>query len=325
MMWNKEIHLSYHSFNSSDSLTFTVSIVGDGSTGKCRVRVEQIDRRDGTIIVRYKIADACWNMEIHVIHHGNNKKRHVSKSPYRIPGKVFSEKCDCPQDIDQWLINYGCDSTYEQIQNDLKPFPRVNLTELRPRMLKAFDRPASVSICNYVIKNNQIFRNCYGQHVGFKMFVDALVEALVKLVKLPDVEFMVNLGDWPLVKKGGLSRTHGPYPMFSWCGSDDSFDIVMPTYDITESTLEAMSRVTIDIFSVQRAKFTWNEKEEIAFWRGRDSRRERLTLIDIARTHPNLFNASLTNFFFFRDEEAQYGPKTPHISFFEFFDVREQF
>lgn len=299
-----------------------MSIIGDTlNGGKCRVRVEQIDRRDGTIIVRYKIADVCWNVEIHVIHHGSNKKRHVAKSPYQIPGRVFSEKCDCPQPIDQWLINYGCDSTYEQIQNDLKPFPRVNFTELRPRMLKAFDRPASVSICNYVIKNNRIFRKCYGQHVGFKMFVDALLEALVKLVQLPDVEFMVNLGDWPLVKKGGLTRTHGPYPMFSWCGSDDSFDIVMPTYDLTESTLEAMSRVTIDILSVQRAKLTWNEKEEIAFWRGRDSRRERLNLIDIARKHPNLFNASLTNFFFFRDEEDKYGPKQPHISFFEFFDV----
>jgi hypothetical protein len=34
-----------------------------------------------------------------------------------------------------------------------------------------------------------------------------------------------------------------------------------------------------------------------------DSRRKRLNLIAIAREHPDLFNASLTNFFFYRDEE----------------------
>jgi hypothetical protein len=65
----------------------------------------------------------------------------------------------------------------------------------------------------------------------------------------------------------------------------------------------------------------WDKKIEKAFWRGRDSRRERLKLIDIAREHPDLFNASLTNFFFFRDEEEYYGPKKPHISVFKFFEV----
>lgn len=271
--------------------------------------------------MRYKTVGECWNMEIHILYYASNKKKHVAKSPYRISGKVFSEKCRCPQDIDQWLTNYKCDSSYEQILSDLKPFQRVNFTDLRPKLLKAFDRPASVSICDYVVKNNNIYRKCYGQHTGFKMFVDAILSALVRFVRLPDIEFMVNLGDWPLVKKGGLSRTHGPYPMFSWCGSEDTFDIVMPTYDITESSLEAMSRVSIDILSVQKAKQAWDEKEPMAFWRGRDARRERLNLIDISRKHPDIFNASLTNFFFFRDEEAKYGPKTPHISFFEFFDV----
>lgn len=65
----------------------------------------------------------------------------------------------------------------------------------------------------------------------------------------------------------------------------------------------------------------WNERQTKAFWRGRDSNRERLNLIDIARRHPDLFNVSLTNFFFFRDEEQKYGPKDKHISFFKFFDV----
>ena len=51
------------------------------------------------------------------------------------------------------------------------------------------------------------------------------------------MELFVNLGDWPLVK----SNTN-PLPILSWCGSDDTLDIVMPTYDLTESTLETMGR-----------------------------------------------------------------------------------
>lgn len=268
--------------------------------------------------MRYKIVGVCSNLEIHIQY----KNKHVANSPYRIAQKVYSDKCRCPVEIDNWLENMKCDPFYDQIESDLKPFKRVNFTEVRPKILRTYDRPSSISLCHYVIKDNIIHRKCYGQHTGFKMFEDALLSALVRLVKLPDTEFMVNLGDWPLVKRGGITRTHGPLPIFSWCGSEDTYDIVMPTYDLTESTLEAMSRVSIDILSVQDTKTCWSEKQPIAFWRGRDARRERLQLIDIARKHPDLFNVSLTNFFFFRDEEAKYGPKTPHISFFEFFNVR---
>ena len=52
------------------------------------------------------------------------------------------------------------------------------------------------------------------------------------------MEFFSNLGDWPLSKKGRGDK----FPIFSWCGSDDTTDFVMPTYDLTESTLESMSR-----------------------------------------------------------------------------------
>ena len=58
-------------------------------------------------------------------------------------------------------------------------------------------------------------------------------------VHFPDIEFFVNLGDWPLEKR---KINEGPTPLFSWCGSEDSRDIIMPTYDLTESSLEMMSR-----------------------------------------------------------------------------------
>lgn len=85
-----------------------------------------------------------------------------------------------------------------------------------------------------MIKNNKVYRKCYGKHTGFKMFMDNILLSLTRKTVLPDIELFVNLGDWPLAKD--------PFPIFSWCGSTDSYDIVMPTYDITESTLENMGR-----------------------------------------------------------------------------------
>lgn len=83
----------------------------------------------------------------------------------------------------------------------------------------------------------------------------------------------------------------------------------------------ANSRVSLDMLSVQgNIERAWEEKEPKAFWRGRDSSRERLKLMVIAREHPDLFNVSMTNYFFFRDQEKVYG-KSKHVSFFKFFDV----
>jgi len=52
------------------------------------------------------------------------------------------------------------------------------------------------------------------------------------------MEFIMNLGDWPVEEKSRYQ--HDPLPIISWCGSKSTNDIVWPTYDVTKSTLEAM-------------------------------------------------------------------------------------
>lgn len=178
-------------------------------------------------------------------------------------------------------------------------------------------------------------------------------------VRMPDVEFFVNLGDWPLEKKKSNPNIQ---PIFSWCGSTDSRDIVMPTYDLTDSVLETMGRwdmvrvdpgpwfarfgesfsvwlyeltvweedmfrflsfrVSLDMMSVQaNTGPPWERKNSTAVWRGRDSRKERLELVKLSRKHPELIDAAFTNFFFFKHDESLYGPIVKHISFFDFFKV----
>ncbi|KAL4712826.1 hypothetical protein ACJJTC_011896 [Scirpophaga incertulas] len=283
----------------------------------CRVWVNKLDRKDGSFIVRYKVYNKCMDLSINIFYKG----KHIKKSPFTYKGPIYPDQCDCPQkDLHRWLQEYGCPKIYDQIENDLQIYQNVDMNTVIKKILKKYHKPESTSFCHYVIKDNTIHRNCYGRHVGFNMFSDNILLFLARKVIMPDMELVINLGDWPLVHKNSE-----PVPIFSWCGSDDTFDIVMPTYDITESTLENMGRVTLDILSVQGSvSYAWKDRENRAIWRGRDSRLERLKLVDISRMNPDLFNVSLTNFFFFRDKEAEYGPKAPHISFFNFFDYKYQ-
>lgn len=64
----------------------------------------------------------------------------------------------------------------------------------------------------------------------------------------------------------------------------------------------------------------WSNKTGKAFFRGRDSREERLRLVTMSKENPELLDAGITAFFFFREREKELG-KTPLVGFFDFFKV----
>ncbi|XP_031848296.1 protein O-glucosyltransferase 2 [Nomia melanderi] len=301
---------------SQEKDVISAHIQGQTSVGHaCHIGTQILDCKDGSYIIRYKLHNTCFNLKLKV------KVKHVPVLSLEFKGPIHEEECYCPQlSINRWMKDMECSKNYTQIHNDLIPFNNVDFDEIRQDIIKAYDRPGSYSLCHYVIKSNKIFRECYGKHVGFKIFMDSILLSITRKVVLPDVEFFVNLGDWPLVPNKGKN-----YPIFSWCGSSDTKDIVMPTYDITQSSLEGMGRVMLDLLSIQgNTDVPWKRKIEKVFWQGRDSCRERLDLIDISRKHPDLFNVSITNFFFFKNEMDKYGPVQSRTSFFNFFKYKYQ-
>ena len=48
----------------------------------------------------------------------------------------------------------------------------------------------------------------------------------------------MNLGDWPLNKRGRQPA----FPVFSWCGSENTRDIIWPTWDLMKGTIMGMDR-----------------------------------------------------------------------------------
>ncbi|XP_050399295.1 protein O-glucosyltransferase 2 [Patella vulgata] len=286
-----------------------------------RVRAwrQVLDRNDGSYIIRFRMYESHSDLSINVLYNGN----HIGDSPYKLKGMTYHEKCYCPiKSTKNWLKDLKCEENYHQIDEDLSQFNQIDMSQVSKAAVSRYSNAGQHSLCHYKIINNQIYRKTYGEHVGFKMFTDAVFLSITRKVKLPDVEFFINLGDWPLVKKGKKSDL---LPIFSWCGSDDSHDIVMPTYDITEATLEMMGRISLDIFSTQaNSDPKWEDKIEKGFWRGRDSRQERLDLVMMSRKNPDLINASLTNMFFFPKDEGKYGKIVKAISFFDFFKYKYQ-
>ncbi|KAJ8388562.1 hypothetical protein AAFF_G00132760 [Aldrovandia affinis] len=293
-----------------------VKIVAPGEPFS-RIWVQVLDRRDGSLLVRYRMYASYPALRVEILLKGT----HAAKSPYIIKGPVYHESCDCPvTSAGQWLQHMHCPSSFPQILRDLSVFPSVDPDRNAQDIPRRFGQRQS--LCHYTIKDNQVYIKTHGEHVGFRIFMDAFLLSLTRKVRVPDVEFFVNLGDWPLEKRRPPEPLH---PIFSWCGSNDTRDIVMPTYDLTESVLETMGRVSLDMMSVQaNTGPPWEEKNGTAFWRGRDSRKERLELVKLGRAHPHMVDAAFTNFFFFKHDEGLYGPLVKHVSFFDFFKFKYQ-
>ncbi|XP_072899756.1 protein O-glucosyltransferase 3 isoform X1 [Hemitrygon akajei] len=275
-----------------------------------------LDRNDGSFLMRYRMyGSAVEGIKIEVFHQG----QHVGQSPYILKGPVYHEYCYCPEeDPEKWQATLSCPAKEEQISSDFDNFPSINLSLLLEQVPNRFgDR----GIVHYTILNNLIYRRTMGRYTDFKMFSDEMLLSLARKVHLPNVEFYINVGDWPLETR---KKKDSPLPIISWCGSEDTADIVLPTYDITRSTLETLRGVTNDLLSIQgQTGPSWSNKTQQAFWRGRDSSEERLKLVRISSKNRDLLDAGITAYFFFREEEKALG-KAQLISFFDFFKYKYQ-
>lgn len=56
-----------------------------------------------------------------------------------------------------------CNQTYSQIERDLDPFKekKINMDKSRDIIVNKFNQRFSQSLCNYVIKNNQVGSNFF--------------------------------------------------------------------------------------------------------------------------------------------------------------------
>lgn len=156
----------------------SVSTQGQTSTGHlCHIWTQILDCKDGNFIVRYKLHSTCFDLKLKIelkqhnlpllslkvegivkfgIYHSYYFHK-VIKDSYKILGPTYEEECYCPNaDINHWLDNFECAKNYTQIHNDLAGFTNVDFDKIREDIVKAYDRPGSVSLCRYVVKSNKV-------------------------------------------------------------------------------------------------------------------------------------------------------------------------
>ena len=79
--------------------------------------------------------------------------------------------------------------------------------------------------------------------------------------------------------------------------------------------------MTLDLLAVQNNTGPkWKEKSNLAFWRGRDSRQERLDLVKMSEKHKDIIDAKLTAMFFFKNQKKDFEI-AQRVGFYEFFKV----
>ena len=145
--------------------------------------------------------------------------------------------------------------------------------------------------------------------------------SLMGKVSLPDMEFFVNFRDKPIVK-----TTRLPIPVFSFGGSRDTADIALPSYELTDSIQKSLHKAELDLQRLQAGTVgpEWSEKVPIGFWRGRDSREQRLDLCRLSRSYPDKIDAKLTQSLFFSHVPSMYGEHAARIPFNDFFEYKYQ-
>uniref|UniRef100_A0A8D0C0X0 Protein O-glucosyltransferase 3 n=1 Tax=Salvator merianae TaxID=96440 RepID=A0A8D0C0X0_SALMN len=279
-----------------------------------------LDRNDGSFLMRYRMYSSVREGLTVEVLYGDV---HVAQSPYILKGPVYHEYCECPEENAQiWEKSHSCPLEEPQITEDFVPFPSIDLQQMFKEVPPRFGSKMGAMV-HYTIINNHVYRRSLGKYTDFKMFSDEMLLSLARKVRIPDVEFYINVGDWP-VEHRKVNDTPGPLPIISWCGSADSLDIVLPTYDVTHSTLETLRGVTNDLLSIQgNTGPSWDNKTEQGFFRGRDSREERLQLVELSKDNPELLDAGITGYFFFREKEKELG-KAPLVGFFDFFKYKYQ-
>eukprot|EP00960_Hanusia_phi_P075921 768483-Hanusia_phi.AAC.1 len=318
---------NFSSSAGSDAFRAEVHIVVGGQRRKLKTEVQ--DRGDGSYQAVFWYGIQPDSLVISVTSKDGRFVRKQGEGFARTKPitlkKVEVEQCNCPDpDQQRWRRNYQCREEEPQVVRDFERFGSISHAAFEE--MKGFlQKSDSNCFVHYVIRNNQLYGKAYGRYQGFKKYTDDMLLSLMRRVAVPDVEFLWNVGDWPLSNSSSL-----PFPVLSFCSSSSYYDVVVPTYKLFLSTvfgrdLENVNDVDGKCFGVGGG---WEGKVAKLFWRGRDSNPVRVKFVEeIASKHRGLIDGNISknhmNYYPSEDERLkdrllQQGRKVERVNFLSF-------
>lgn len=147
----------------------------------------------------------------------------------------------------------------------------------------------------YKIVSNKIYRQKDCNFPSRCSGVEYFMKKVLKKVKLPDMELVINVRDYPQIV--GIVA-----PLLSFSKTKEYNDIMYPAWGFWEGGPAiklfptGLGRFDLLRESLEKAskKFPWNKKKAKAFFRGSRTSDERDSLILLSRSNPELVDAQYT-------------------------------
>ncbi|KAL5518147.1 hypothetical protein EMCRGX_G003832 [Ephydatia muelleri] len=245
------------------------------------------DQSNGGIISSHK-----WDRYVHLIN--------SSLATYR---ECEAEGCGCYEDI---------------LGNDLSPWREAGIT------LDDFKaaREYAPRVVLYQVIDHTLYRqsNCV-----FEFRCKGIEHFLLQVVEdLPDVEFLVNTLDYPMVHRLAVPR---PLPIFSFSKTGSYVDIMYPAWTFwAGGPAISLEPIGLGRWDLKRDTVTrkalespWNKKTPVAFFRGSRTSADRDPLVLFSRSHPHIVDAAYTKNQAWRSDQVRGTSPflTSHTLFFQ--------
>ncbi|KAL9254564.1 O-glucosyltransferase rumi-like protein [Drosera capensis] len=163
----------------------------------------------------------------------------------------------------------SCPEYFGWIHEDLKPWKKKGITR---EMVEELEKYAHFRL---VIVNGTAYVKQY--HKAFQTRDVFTLWGVLQLLtlypgSLPDIDLIFQCHDRPSIKKHeyqGEKEVEAP-PLFHYCGSDSTFDIVFPDWSFwgwPEVNIKPWVPLMKDI-EEENMRANWTNKEPYAFWKG---------------------------------------------------------
>ncbi|XP_064606881.1 protein O-glucosyltransferase 1-like [Liolophura sinensis] len=186
----------------------------------------------------------------------------------------------------------GCTCHLRVIDEDLKPWE----TTEKGISQESFDIAKERGV-HYQIINHKLYRE---DECMFPFRCSGVEHFILEIIKkLPDMEMIINVRDWPQ-----SGKYNPPLPVFSFSKDrSQNYDIMYPAWTFWEGgpAVAPIYPTGLGRWDLQReiipreaAKWPWEKKIEKAFFRGSRTSAERDPLILLSRSNPELVEAEYT-------------------------------
>lgn len=200
------------------------------------------------------------------------------------------------------LIDYGsvscdpCDDIYDDVrEEDLAPFSG-GITRFMVEQAEAVSR-----VTKYQIINRKLYRS---EDCMFPFRCTGIEHFLLEVLndprsRIPDTEFVVNTRDWPQLHR---AMTRDPVPVFSFSKTSEHLDIMYPVWAFwcggpaISLYPRGLGRWDEHRESLGQAAeaWPWEEKLDLAMFRGSRTSAERDPLVRLSRQCPKVVDAQYT-------------------------------